>query len=116
VEHSIAYCALRGRCPACGKGKLYSGFLTIAENCKSCGLELKKHEQGDGTAFFCICIVGTLTGIFAALVEVMYEPPFWLHASIWIPFIIIGSLLSMRVVKAALIAVQYNFRAQDFSE
>lgn len=115
MEHSIAYCALRGRCPACGKGKLYSGFLTIAENCNECGLELKKHEQGDGTAFFCICIVGTLTGIFAALVEVMYEPPFWLHASIWIPFIIIGSLLSMRVVKAALIAVQYNFRAQDFT-
>jgi len=108
------YASLRGRCPRCGKGALYSGFLTVAEKCSACGLPLKKHEQGDGTSFFCICIIGSLAGIFASLVEVIYEPPFWLHAALWIPFILFGSLLSMRVVKAALIAAQYHLRPEDF--
>lgn len=81
-----------------------------------CGLPLGQHEQGDGASFFCICIVGTLAGVFASIVEVMYQPPFWLHAALWIPFITLGSLLCMRVVKSALIAAQYQFRRDDFSE
>jgi len=111
---SIAYAALRCRCPRCGKGKLYHNLLDIAARCNRCGLEFKAREQGDGPAFFGILIVGALTAIFAAIVEIKIAPPFWVHAMIWIPFIIVGSLLSLRTLKAALIAVQYQLRGEDF--
>jgi len=103
------------KCPRCGQGKLYRGLLTIVEQCSECGLPLAQHEQGDGPAFFAILLIGALTAIGAAIVEIKYEPPFWLHAAIWIPFIVIGTLLSLRVLKAALIVVQYRVKGEDFS-
>ena len=111
----IAYVALLGRCPRCGKGKLYRDLLlNIADQCNACGLSFKAHEQGDGPAFFAILIVGALTAIGAAITEIKFEPPFWVHAAIWIPFVIIGTLLSLRWLKALLIAVQYRVNSEDF--
>lgn len=102
------------RCPRCGEGKLYRNLLDINDQCGICGLPLKQHEQGDGPAFFAILLIGALTAIGATVVEIKFEPPFWVHAAIWIPFIIIGTVLSLRVLKAMLIAVQYRVRRQDF--
>ncbi|MDE3060175.1 MAG: DUF983 domain-containing protein [Pseudomonadota bacterium] len=102
------------RCPRCGKGKLFKGLLTVAERCGECGLSFAGHEQGDGPAFFAILIIGTLAAVGATIVEIRYEPPFWLHAVIWGPFVVIGTLWSLRFLKAALISVQYRVRKQDF--
>ncbi|MDE3016426.1 MAG: DUF983 domain-containing protein [Pseudomonadota bacterium] len=104
------------RCPACGKGKLFRGALTVAERCGECGLSFQGHEQGDGPAFFAILIIGALTAIGAAVVEIKFEPPFWLHAVLWIPFVLVGSVLSLRFLKAALIAVQYRVKRDDFEQ
>lgn len=104
------------RCPRCGKGKLYKGLLTIADGCGECGLSFKGHEQGDGPAFFGILVIGMLAGIGSAVVEVMYAPPYWLHVAIWGPFIVIGSILALRVGKAALISAQYRLRGEDFTQ
>src|SRR3546814_4506734 len=38
------------RCPRCGKGRLFSGILKIAERCNACGLDLRKQDAGDGPA------------------------------------------------------------------
>lgn len=111
---SVAYLSLRGRCPRCGKGALYKGLLAITDTCPVCNLSFAGHEQGDGPAVFCIFIIGSFTAIFAAVTEVMFEPPYWLHAALWIPLIIISSLLGIRMTKAALIALQYKYRKEDF--
>lgn len=105
----------RNCCPRCGEGKLFSGLLTVSAVCSHCGLNLAEHEQGDGPAFFGILLVGALTAIGAAIVEIKYEPSFWLHAAIWGPFIIVGSLASLRFGKALLIYTQYRLRGEDFS-
>lgn len=113
---SIATAALRGRCPRCGKGKLYKNLLDVADSCSACGLSFAGHEQGDGPAFMGILIIGALTAIGAAIVEIKLAPPFWVQAAIWFPFVIIGSILSLRWLKAALIAVQYRVKGEDFSK
>lgn len=112
---TIAYSSLMARCPRCGKGRIYNTFFDVSDNCAVCGLSLKEHEQGDGPAFFCICIIGSLVGILAAVIEIMFQPPFWLHAAIWIPLIIISSILGIRATKSALIALQYRYRPEDFT-
>ncbi|GAB5468528.1 MAG: DUF983 domain-containing protein [Rhodospirillales bacterium] len=101
------------RCPRCGRGKLYVGFLTVAERCSDCGLDLRKADAGDGPSVFIILIVGALVVPLAFWVETAFMPPLWVHMVIW-PFVILGlSLALLRPAKALLIALQYRHRASD---
>ena len=57
---TVAESAMRGiacKCPRCGKGKLYSGFLTLRPRCEACGLDYAFIDAGDGPAVFIIMIV-----------------------------------------------------------
>jgi uncharacterized protein (DUF983 family) len=108
--------ALRGRCPVCGRGALFASVLTVAASCKACGFSYAGYEQGDGPAFFAILIIGALVSIGAAIIEIKYAPAFWVHALVWVPFICVGTLLSLRWIKAAIIAIQYRTRSEDFGQ
>src|SRR5690606_11427185 len=46
---------LRGRCPRCGQGHLFKGFLSLRPNCEVCGLDYSFADSGDGPAFFVMC-------------------------------------------------------------
>jgi uncharacterized protein (DUF983 family) len=99
------------RCPACGKGKLLQGFLALAPRCEACGLDYAFADAADGPAFFVMSISGFLV-VFAALaVEVLYQPPFWVHAMLWLPLILLTTLLPLRPMKGLLIALQYHHKA-----
>lgn len=102
------------RCPRCQKGKLYAGLLKIAPACDKCGFSYTGHEQGDGPAFIGILVIGTLAGMFAAITEVKFAPPLWVHAVLWFPFIMLGSVFMLRLAKAALVSAQYRLRSEDF--
>ena len=70
---------LRGRCPRCGQGRLFSGFLTVAPRCGVCDLDLGFADAGDGPAVF-VSLVGGFLVLGAALaVEIAYEPPLWIY-------------------------------------
>ena len=101
------------KCPRCGRGPLYSGFLTVAEHCPVCGLDLQEVDSGDGPAVFIIFILGFLVLPMALLFEAKVEPPMWLHVAIW-PALILGSALGLlRPVKGVLIALQHRNKASD---
>ncbi len=103
-----------GCCPACGEGRIFESLLGMAERCPVCALHIAAREQGDGPAFFGIVIVGALATVGAAVLEILYSPPYWLQAVIWPLFIIIGSLLVLRFAKACLLGIQYGANPADF--
>jgi uncharacterized protein (DUF983 family) len=104
---------LAGRCPRCGKGRLFEGFLKVKPRCEVCGLDFSFADSADGPAFFVMAISGFIV-VFAALaVEVLYQPPFWVHALLWVPLILITTLAPLRPVKGLLIALQYHHRAAE---
>jgi uncharacterized protein (DUF983 family) len=113
---SLRAAALRGlatRCPCCGKGALFKGFLTLRPRCDHCGLEYAFADSGDGPAVFVIFFAGFLV-VFAALaVEVAYAPPFWVHAVLWIPLILIVTIAPLRPAKGLMIALQYHHKAEE---
>ncbi len=112
-EPSPIVAGLTCRCPACGKGRLFQGFLTLRPRCERCGLDYAFIDSGDGPAVFVILAAGFVV-VFAALaVEVLYQPPYWLHAALWLPLILAVTLLPLRPVKALLIALQYRHRAAE---
>jgi uncharacterized protein (DUF983 family) len=104
---------LLGRCPRCGKGKLFQGFLTLASRCEQCGLDFSFADAGDGPAVFVILISGFIVLGSGLIVEVLYEPPYWVHALLWGPLILITTLGPLRAIKGLLIALQYHHKAGE---
>ena len=102
--------ALGCRCPQCGKGRLFSGLLSVRQACAVCGLDLSAQDAGDGPAVFAILMLGMLVVGLAALVEVNFSPPIWVHLVLWAPLILIGAVAMLRPLKAGLIALQYRHR------
>lgn len=105
--------ALTCRCPACGEGKLYQGFLTLRPRCDKCGLDYNFSDSGDGPAVFIILAAGFIVVFAALIVEFTYQPPFWLHAVLWLPLILAVTLLPLRPTKALLIALQHRHKAAE---
>lgn len=104
------------RCPRCGEGPLFAGFLKIAESCRVCGLSLKGADPGDGPAFFVMFLVGAIVVAGAVVVEIAVTPPYWLHLVLWAPSVFILSALFLRPAKALLVALQFKNRAFDFGD
>ena len=106
--------AIRGitcKCPRCGRGKLYQGFLNLQPNCEVCGLDYAFIDAGDGPAIFIIMLAGAIVVTAALIVEIKYQPPFWLHAALWLPLILATTLLPLRSMKSLLIALQFHHEA-----
>ncbi len=104
---------LRSRCPRCGEGKLFRGFLSLHPSCEHCGLDYSFADAGDGPAVFVILIGGFIV-VFAALItEFLYQPPYWVHAMLWLPLILIVTLTPLRPIKGLLIALQYHHKAAE---
>jgi uncharacterized protein (DUF983 family) len=104
---------LAGRCPRCGKGKLFGGFLTLKPRCEACGLDFSFADSADGPAFFVMFFSGFVVAGSALAVEALYAPPFWVHAVLWIPLILITTLLPLRPIKGLLVALQYHHKAAE---
>ena len=102
--------ALQCRCPRCGEGKLFTGLLTVRQSCPACALDLSAEDAGDGPAVFVILFLGLVVVGLAAIVELRFAPPIWLHLVLWTPVIFGGAVAMLRPLKAGLIALQYRHR------
>ena len=100
---------LRSRCPRCGQGRLFVGYLRIVPACSHCGLTFAGSDTGDGPAFFVMLPLCILTAGLALLFEVKVGPPLWVHMVVWPAFIgaVVG--VSLRPVKAIIVALQYRY-------
>ena len=116
IPVSFLRAGLMCRCPKCGKGRLYSGYLKVVEACAKCGLELRKHDAGDGPAVFVVLIVGAIIVGLALWVEISYQPPYWVHLVIWAPAILGGCLGALRPAKAIMIALQFKHGIAGFDD
>lgn len=106
--------ALGCTCPRCGRGRLYSGFLRVAERCGVCGLELARNDSGDGPAVFLIFVLGALLVPSALILEFQAEPPVWVHVLLWPAVTLAITLPALRPLKAYVIALQYRNRRGDW--
>jgi len=104
---------LRGLCPRCGRGKLFAGYLTVAERCGNCGLDYSFAEAGDGAAWFVMLVAGSLAVASALFVELAWQPAYWIHALVAIPLAVLLPLALLRPAKGLLIAQQYRTQAEQ---
>jgi uncharacterized protein (DUF983 family) len=104
---------LRGRCPNCGEGYLFDGFLKVAARCEACGYDLSKADSGDGPAVFVILIAGFLVSFAALFTEFTIHPPIWVHLIIWLPLTLVVCLGLLRPFKGVMLAAQFMNRASE---
>jgi len=102
-----------GRCPNCGEGHLFEGFLKVAPTCEACGFDLKAADSGDGPAVFVILIGGFVVAFGAVFTQIAFNPPVWLQLIVWLPLTVIvcGGLL--RPFKGLMIAAQFANKARE---
>jgi len=120
MPHDAAYpapstflTALMARCPRCGRGRLFNGYLTLVKRCDVCGLDMAFADSGDGPAVFLILIVGFVVVAAALVTEVTYQPPYWVHAMLWGPLAVGLPLILLRPAKALMIALQFKHDARE---
>ena len=103
---------LKGRCPVCGRGALWTGFLTVVPACSACGWPLAEADTGEGPAVFVILIVGFIVVFAALFTEVAVHPPIWLHLVLWLPLAAILSIGMLRPAKGLMLAAQIRGRIE----
>ncbi|CAH1687962.1 conserved hypothetical protein [Hyphomicrobiales bacterium] len=104
---------LRGRCPRCGQGHMFNGFLTLARECEVCGLDYKFADPADGPAFFVMMFVCIPAVMFGLWIETAYEAPWWVHLFTTLPVLLLFCILPLRPLKGWLVASQFFFKAEE---
>jgi uncharacterized protein (DUF983 family) len=103
-----------GRCPNCGKGKMFRKFLKVVDRCEVCGEELHHHRADDAPAYFVIAIVGHLVVALAFIVVVAFVPPLWVSLALWLPLTVILAVALLQPIKGALVGLQWSYRMHGF--
>jgi len=104
---------IRGRCPRCGQGHLFDGFLKLCERCEVCDLAYSFADPADGPAFFVICFACIPAVAFALVLQVKLDPPLWVHLFTSLPVLLLTCLAPLRPLKGWLVCSQYYFKARE---
>jgi uncharacterized protein (DUF983 family) len=105
---------LRGRCPNCGRGRIFRAFLKVADRCSVCHEAFHHHRADDAPAYFVILIVGHIVVPVALAIELAYRPPYWIQLAFWLPATFALALLLLQPVKGAIVALQWAYRMHGF--
>jgi uncharacterized protein (DUF983 family) len=104
----------RGRCPHCGEGKLFSGFLKVAHHCEACGEELFHQRADDFPAYLVILLVGHVVVPGVLAVETAYSPPLTLQFLFWLPVTLVASLALLQPTKGSIIGLHWQIGMDGF--
>ena len=104
---------MRCRCPNCGEGQLYAGFLRFKDRCAACEADFSIADTGDGAAFFVMFLALIFIAPAAMLFELAASPPRWVHVVLWPPITIAFCLFLLRPFKATLFALQWKHKAGE---
>ena len=113
ARDAILKYGLRCRCPQCGKGRLFNGFLTLAPRCEVCDLDFSFADPADGPAFFIMIIMGIPAAAFGVWIELTWEPSMWVHLLTSLPFLLLICIPPIRPAKGMLVASQYFHKAEE---
>nr|WP_298094038.1 DUF983 domain-containing protein [uncultured Shinella sp.] len=104
---------IRGRCPRCGQGHLFKGFLTLAPKCEACELDYSFADPADGPAFFVICFACVPSVALAVWLEVVFGASLLTQIFVTGPFMLLTCIPPLRPLKGWLVASQYFYKAEE---
>ncbi len=104
----------RRRCPNCGEGTLFAGFLKVRDTCPVCAEALHHHRADDGPAYLTILVVGHLMAPMMHVFFTRLRPEPWVFASVFTAFAIGLSLYLLPRLKGVVVGIQWARRMHGF--
>jgi uncharacterized protein (DUF983 family) len=104
----------RCKCPACGKGPIFNGLLSVTPKCSECGEDLSHQRADDLPPYLNIFLTGhVIVGIILLLIdkEIM---PIWALTVGTILVALVFSVLIMRPLKGLVVGSQWAMRMHGF--
>lgn len=103
-----------GKCPNCGKGRIFRAYIKVADTCNVCGEELHHHQADDAPPYFTIFIAGHFVVPLMLAVETTFAPALWIHLAIFLPFTAALCLALLPVCKGAVVGLQWALYMHGF--
>lgn len=104
------------KCPACGEGRMFGGFLKVQGRCETCREELHHHQADDYPAYLVIFVIAKLVFVGILFVELTYTPPYWVHFALWMPLVLFGAIGLLQPVKGFVVALQWHLGLHGFED
>ncbi|MBR0650467.1 DUF983 domain-containing protein [Roseomonas terrae] len=101
---------LRGarlRCPHCGEGRLFAGFLKVRAHCEVCGEDNSVFPSDDAPPYLSLLLVGHIVFPFVFWSDKVWAPALWLQFAIWMPIIVGITLGTLPFIKGAVIGIAW---------
>ncbi len=98
-----------GRCPACGKGRIFDGFLRVVPECEHCGAPLGLARADDAPPYFTILIVGHIVIPAMLITQKLYDPSNLVLSAIFVPLTVVLAIGLLRPVKGATVGLMLSF-------
>lgn len=109
----LVMASAKGLCPRCGAQTLFVSPVRFADSCRTCGLDYRQFNVGDGPAAFLTMIVGGLILGLALALEFSVRPPLIVHLLLWPALTVACVVGSLRVAKAMLLTLEYKNKAAE---
>ncbi len=97
----------RGKCPACGEGRLFSAYLKVNDTCPACGEELFHHRADDAPPYITILLVGHLLVGLMLHLEMVWSIPPMVYLLTLVPLAVVLPLLLLPPIKGAVVGLQW---------
>ena len=102
---------LRGRCPHCGKGRLFYRYLKVEPVCQSCGHDLDRYPADDGPAYFLPCCwsahLGAIVPFLILGSALIWKANLWILIPAALAVAATITLTALPVIKGAVIGLLY---------
>lgn len=116
-ERPLGRSIMRGmlcKCPACGIGGLFRGFLKPVDRCPACGAEMFHQRADDLPPYIVILVLGHVVVGGYMLTDMVYPLPLWASLAIWAPVTVLTALLSIQPIKGGVIGLQWALKMHGF--
>jgi uncharacterized protein (DUF983 family) len=104
---------LKLRCPQCGEGEVFQGYLKFRDHCRVCGADFKSADAGDGPAVFVILVVGAIVAPLLIILQFGLRLPGWLALALTMIAAVVLCLALLPPFKSLLFALQWKHKARE---
>ncbi|WP_321395423.1 DUF983 domain-containing protein [Emcibacter sp.] len=98
---------LRRKCPCCGQGRAFAGYLKLSEECSVCNTALGEIRADDFPPYLTIFIVGHLVVPALLYVEATWHPETWVQMTLWPIVALMLSLTLLPLLKGGVVGLMW---------
>jgi uncharacterized protein (DUF983 family) len=114
--HPISRCVGRGvlgKCPNCGKGRIFSGYLTQFTSCQKCNEPIGSYDPGLLLALLVGLVIVLVFAVAFLGIEMAGGASPGSYLTILLPISIAVSLITLRPFKGGLIGFMWALRTGE---